>query len=402
MDHYNNVTLKIYNKQAISLEKDYPLIDKVFPNSILINKLPSFNTIIIDKSFYFYKNKNLSTKDKFKSLLITILGKNLRSRLCSLRKNISYDLLSHNKQIVFIFYGSAIKDLLEFHTNQIAPLRHIQCMDGSYSKYLWTLERFLCKQKNDTVKLCYVYNCFSINFVKFLHKIYPNAIIVNRYHDMIEKRKHVTFIKKFNEILNIETYSLKNSSELNINYRPNSVDPLELIKLQKEYPNIKYDVFFLGRVDNDRLKVLIKIAEKLKKANLTYKFYTVLNKADCLETSDANFVNKPLPYKEYLKQLCQSRVVIDLYRISPDEGLSFRTAEALILDKKTITNRNINIYNFFNQNKFFILNNELNELIEFVKTQPKKAQEENVLHNQKYTNIVEQFNFISQINKYIK
>lgn len=136
MDHYNNVTLKIYNKQAFSLEKDYPLIDKVFPNSILINKLPSFNTIIRDKSFYFYKNKNLSTKDKFKSLLITILGKNLRSRLCSLRKNISYDLLSHNKQIAFIFYGSAIKDLLEFHTNQIAPLRHIQCMDGSYSKYL--------------------------------------------------------------------------------------------------------------------------------------------------------------------------------------------------------------------------------------------------------------------------
>ena len=128
----------------------------------------------------------------------------------------------------------------------------------------------------------------------------------------------------------------------------------------------------------------------------------MLNKADCLETSDPNFVNKPLPYKEYLKQLCQSRVVIDLYRISPDEGLSFRTAEALILDKKTITNRNINIYNFFNQNKFFILNNELNELIEFVKTQPKKAQEENALHNQKYTNIVEQFNFIFQINKYIK
>ena len=402
MEHYNNVTLKIYNKQALSLEKDYPLIDKVFPNSILINKLPSFKTIFCDKYFYFYKNKNLSTKDKFKSLFISILGKNIRSRFCSLRKNISYDLLSHNKKIVFIFYGSAIKDLLEFHTNQIAPLRHIQCMDGSYSKYLWTLERFLCKQKNDTVKLCYVYNCFSINFVKFLHKIYPNAIIVNRYHDMIEKRKHVTFIKKFNDILNIETYSLKNSSELNINYRPNSVDPLELIKLQKEYPNIKYDVFFLGRVDNDRLKVLIKIAEKLKKANLTYKFYTVLNKADCLETSDPNFVNKPLPYKEYLKQLCQSRVVIDLYRISPDEGLSFRTAEALILNKKTITNRNINIYNFFNQNKFFILNNELNELIEFVKTQPKKAQEENVLHNQKYTNIVEQFNFISQINKYIK
>lgn len=404
MEHYNDITLKICNKQASSLEKNYPLIDEIFPNSILINKLPSFKTILSDKSFYFYKNKDLSTIDKLKSLLISILGKNIRSKFCSLRKNISYDLVSHNKEIVFIFYGSAIKDLLEFHTNQIKNLRHIQCMDGSYSKYLWSLERFFCKQKNDTVKLCYVYNCFSKNFVNFLHKIYPNAIIVNRYHDMIEKRKHVNFIKKYKEILNIETYSLKNSSELNIDYVPNSVDPLELKKLQKEYPNVKYDVFFLGRVDNDRLNVLIKIAAQLKAANLTYKFYTVLNKKDSHEISDPNFVNSPLPYNEYLKELCQSRVVIDLYRISSDEGLSFRTAEAIILNKKTITNRNISKYNFYNHNSFLILKSTFDDIKNFITPHIENLTSINLTINQEKISqqIENEFNFIQQVHNHLK
>ena len=397
MEHYNNITLKICNKQALSLEKNYPLIDKVFPNSILINKLPPFKTIFKDKSFYFYRNKDLSTIDKIKSLFISILGKNIRSRFCSLRKNISNDLLSHNKKIVFIFYGSAIKELLEFHTNQIQDLRHIQCMDGSYSKYLWSLERIFCKQKNDNVKLCYVYNCFSINFVNFLHKIYPKATIVNRYHDMIEKRKHIDFINKFKSVLTIETYSLKNSSELAINYVPNSVDPVELKKLQKEYQNMKYDVFFLGRVDNDRLNVLIKIAEKLKSVNLTYKFYTVLNKSDNIKIIDSGFINKPLPYKEYLKELCQSRIVIDLFRISPEEGLSFRTAEALTLDKRIITNRSINNYKFFNKDNIFVLDNNLNDLIGFINDKSEKEIDKN--ENQ---DIDKQFNFVLQINRYLK
>ena len=214
---------------------------------------------------------------------------------------------------------------------------------------------------------------------------------------MIEKRKHIDFINKFKSVLTIETYSLKNSSELAINYVPNSVDPVELKKIQQEYQNMKYDVFFLGRVDNDRLNVLIKIAEKLKSVNLTYKFYTVLNKSDNIKIIDSGFINKPLPYKEYLKELCQSRTVIDLFRISPEEGLSFRTAEALTLDKRIITNRSINNYKFFNKDNIFVLDNNLNDLIGFINDKSEKEIDKN--ENQ---DIDKQFNFVLQINRYLK
>ena len=57
----------------------------------------------------------------------------------------------------------------------------------------------------------------------------------------------------------------------------------------------------------------------------------------------------PAPYPIYMQNIANSKAIIDLYRLYPDEGLSFRTAEALALKKKIITNRDLkanNLYKF--------------------------------------------------------
>ena len=76
-----------------------------------------------------------------------------------------------------------------------------------------------------------------------------------------------------------------------------------------------------------------------------------------------------------MQNIVQSKAIIDFYRLSPDEGLSFRTAEALALKKKIITNRDLNANNLykFKENILFTCHDHqfvqtiANRIIEFNK-----------------------------------
>ena len=89
-------------------------------------------------------------------------------------------------------------------------------------------------------------------------------------------------------------------------------------------------------------------------SNLGYQAITILKK----------YIN----YNEYIKLLSQYNIIIDFYRFNSDEGYSFRIPEAIILNKKIITNRQIIKYeSFYKPQNILLIEKDQNGNITFEK-----------------------------------
>ena len=360
---YNDIKLIFISQSAKSTDEIFPFIQKVLPNCTVKESLSQikFKCLLKSTTFFYYKSSDIKTfTDRLMSLVITLLGKNFRSRLCSYRKIVKKHLLEENSSYKFIVYGYHIYDLFSINTSNLKEKSFIFSLDGMFTLYLWQFELLKHKIKhqiNPNTKCCVVYNCFSFPFLKFLQIIYPNARIISRYHDMIQKDKHKRFIKKAKKITNcyFESYSQKNAEELNINYWPNSVD---FITVQNKYlssTSKTFDLYFLGVADNKRLNFLKDLIYALCKQQIKFHIDAVVfdkknreNIKNLLMEIINNYNSSsiievvPVPYSVYMQNIANSKAIIDLYRLHPAEGLSFRTAEALALKKKIITNRDLN------------------------------------------------------------
>ncbi len=67
-------------------------------------------------------------------------------------------------------------------------------------------------------------------------------------------------------------------------------------------------------------------------------------------------LSERITYPEYLELIGLSEIVVDMYRTSPYEGFSFRVPEALLLERKVITNRLIVLdCDFYDPSRFFVI-----------------------------------------------
>lgn len=98
-----------------------------------------------------------------------------------------------------------------------------------------------------------------------------------------------------------------------------------------------YDVCFLAGYSPSRADLLKPLLRVFRQANLRVKVLLIGYEFSKLEGFDIE--NKIISYEDYLKLVGSSNAVIDLWRLSPDEGYSFRIPEALALNTKIITNR---------------------------------------------------------------
>lgn len=412
---YNNIKLTFISQTAKTTDEVFPFIQKVLPNCTVKKSLSQikFKSLLQQSTFFYYKSSDIKTfKDRLISLLITLLGKNFRSRLCSYRKIIKNHLLEENSPYKFIVYGYHIYDLFSINTSNLKENSFIFSLDGIYTLYLWQFE--LLKQKinhqiNPNTKCCIVYNCFSLPFLKFLQSIYPNSQIIARYHDMIEKDKHKKFIKKAKSLTNcyFESYSQRNAEELNINYWPNSVN---FITVQNKYlgsTSETFDLYFLGIADNKRLNFLKKLIYTLCKQQIKFHIDAVVfdkNNRENIKNLLMEIVHDhnsssiievvPVPYLVYMQNIADSKAIIDLYRLNPDEGLSFRTAEALALKKKIITNRDLNANNLYKFKENILSFDDIDKvnLREFIDKPYVDPDPE----------LLKQFDIDEQINNYLK
>jgi len=110
------------------------------------------------------------------------------------------------------------------------------------------------------------------------------------------------------------------------------------------------DVFFIGRAKN-RLPNILRTYEFLASYDIKCDFHIVeVDKKEMRYADDINY-NKWLPYKEVLRRMCQSRCVLEILQ-KPGEGPTLRTIEAIVYNKKIITNDLGAVSNPFYDDKF--------------------------------------------------
>lgn len=96
------------------------------------------------------------------------------------------------------------------------------------------------------------------------------------------------------------------------------------------------DVFFIGRAKN-RLQKILRVYEYLAGHDIKCDFHIVeVDEKENRHAIDINY-NKWLPYKEMLRRMRRSRCVLEILQ-KPGEGPTLRTTEAIVYNKKIITN----------------------------------------------------------------
>lgn len=135
---------------------------------------------------------------------------------------------------------------------------------------------------------------------------------------------------------------------------------------------IEYDFYYLGAHRDDRAETVIEFAKFAQKMGLKVNMNVALpvRRENVAKLYPSNVtLLKPNEVKDFKDNLLASRkakVLLD-FVISEHNGLSLRTFEALGHDKKLITtNKEIVKYDFYHPNNIFVLDNNFDELAEFL------------------------------------
>ena len=337
-----------------SLSSLFKISHQITPPSI-IKLVFSKNTIYMYDTF---KKHQFSVKYIFTKLLGKRYSKfnNIESFFCQ----------SPQTRTIFVAHDSSICNIYTYHYNWIniedACIFVIGIMDTTHkkesSKFEAFTEQLFIKNK---IKPCFdfsgkilVTNRVNPVFVKALLKKFPNASEIQiQLVDFMEgstfdiTNQYVADLYETKSLpkVSITSYSRSDASAFSIKYVPNAVNFAKLRNLIKSSTRI-YDVFFAGNASGFRFNKIKNIITTLEKSSLSYKFILAhlsnqqkdeISKLAQSGKGEISFSN--IPYEELLTLSSKSIAILDLYRLSSDEGFSFRIAEAIGLQCKIISDR---------------------------------------------------------------
>lgn len=206
-------------------------------------------------------------------------------------------------------------------------------------------------------------------FIKYLHGL--NKEMIYHQWDSLKKIKDSgKCVKYFHKA---SSFDKENAQKLGIKFIPN----FYLNKDLKEKEEIKYEVFTIishGK-NGKRIDILEKLAEKLKKGNISYKFLVFTKEK--IKSKNLTIIDKPISIDENYKLMKQSKIILEIGDKINQGGLTFRAIDSLGLRKKLITNYDfIKNYEFYNSNNIYILKENIDEdILEFFKKEYKPLPE---------------------------
>lgn len=127
----------------------------------------------------------------------------------------------------------------------------------------------------------------------------------------------------------------------------------------------QYDIIYLGSNTDDRLQNIENI---LRETSGLKKWITLCGQNnEERKGDDIQFLNKHVPYSEYLKIAATSKAIVDI-KTAIHNGLSFRFFEGLNFERKVITNNAaVTRYDFYHPDNIFVTDFEnFNGLQEFL------------------------------------
>lgn len=290
-----------------------------------------------------------TVEQKVKRFLLKVLMLNVSSELNIL--NIQDYFLGRQENKIFFLIEPATAKLIKFHM----PAFSVKLIKGETKAYrlLWIYfvlslhkKKLLEREGGVTIFACYP-NRILIKIYKMLH---PSRKVILRLHNRVEDhgrlKKKISKMLARGEIDAAESYYKKDAELLNIAYRPNGVNIKELSKKELKFRTSLY--FFLGAKSKTREKDLLLVEKKIQEiypnSRIWTDIYTPKGSSDWI------------PYEDYLEKEIQSEVIVDLVRVSEEEGFSYRIPEALALNRKIITNRKILLNEpFYSPDRIFII-----------------------------------------------
>lgn len=177
------------------------------------------------------------------------------------------------------------------------------------------------------------------HLLPYLRSLYKDATIVCFMQDLLPSIKdlytgEIISVDYLNEYCNlVVTYDEKEACEQGIAYFPTVFSPLELYSSEGE-PTA--DLYFLGR-DKGRLPMLAQICSEAAKRGLRCAFYLLeVPEEQRIEQEGLFYISKPMPYRENLKHVANSKCVVEL--LQPEaRSATFRLWEAIMLNRKLLT-----------------------------------------------------------------
>lgn len=119
-------------------------------------------------------------------------------------------------------------------------------------------------------------------------------------------------------------------------------------------PEPQYDVFSV-MADDYRTLTVKNLAAYLRKAGRSYIFY-VMKDGSLPNSGLVTYMDKRMDNTQVTACILQARCIADIHKYGVQDGLTFRTFEALGYRKKLITtNKDVVTYDFYDPNNIFVM-----------------------------------------------
>lgn len=215
------------------------------------------------------------------------------------------------------------------------------------------------KNINDNVQLivfdeCKPYKGLANKLKEF--KIKP----IIYFWNPINQDDKIEFLKKN---FNVYSYSKNDCKIYGLRFNQTFIPKIEF-----ENKNIIYDAIFVGQNKN-RLDLL----EKLYKLFDNPYFYVIKDSNETSNVFKLKNKNDIIKYDDYIKLVNQSNCIIEVLP-TVNAGITLRTAEAVVYDKKLITNnKNIVRESFYDKNKIYVIDSNFSiaDLKQFISNSSK-------------------------------
>lgn len=219
-------------------------------------------------------------------------------------------------------------------------------------------------------------------FFEELRRRNPCIITVLYLYDKIERNYELeVFFKYYNRIF---TFDKGDSIKYSLNHLPiywvpscdADDDIFDIFGMASYNSEERYKVFcyFKSIAQKEKLREYIKLWRPQIKNPFRYVCKYIVYKSlgrEMLSLSQLKsdiFTIKSMSPKEFRRKICQSRVIIDTH-LPYQDGLTARFMWALGAGKKIITtNESVRSYSFYTPEQIFVLHNNYDGIIEFLKT----------------------------------